>query len=79
MRYLTRGSDLVLTPRFSPSTQEITYMEFGQGDPRVYLFNIETASARSGNFPGMSFAPRFSPDGQRVIMSLQQGAMPICS
>jgi len=27
----------VLTPRFSPSTQEITYMEFGQGDPRVYL------------------------------------------
>jgi TolB protein len=35
VRYLTRGSDLVLTPRFSPSTQEITYMEFGQGDPRV--------------------------------------------
>src|SRR4051812_34647887 len=29
VRYLTRGNDLVLTPRFSPSTQEITYMEFG--------------------------------------------------
>ena len=29
VRYLTRGADLVLTPRFSPSTQEITYMEFG--------------------------------------------------
>ncbi len=42
VRYLTKGSDLVLTPRFSPSTQEITYMEFGQGDPRVYLFNVET-------------------------------------
>jgi TolB protein len=42
VRYLTRGADLVLTPRFSPSTQEITYMEFGQGDPRVYLFNVET-------------------------------------
>ena len=26
-----------------------------------------------GNFPGMTFAPRFSPDGQRVILSLQQG------
>ncbi|MEA2862715.1 MAG: TolB protein, partial [Bradyrhizobium sp.] len=74
VRYLTRGSDLVLTPRFSPSTQEITYMEFGQGDPRVYLFNIETGQREIvGNFPGMSFAPRFSPDGQRVIMSLQQG------
>jgi TolB protein len=74
VRYLTRGDDLVLTPRFSPSTQEITYMSFGQGDPRVYLLNIETAQREIvGNFPGMSFSPRFSPDGQRVIMSLQQG------
>jgi TolB protein len=74
VRYLTKGSDLVLTPRFSPSTQEITYMEFGQGDPRVYLFNIETGQREIvGNFPGMSFSPRFAPDGQRVIMSLQQG------
>ena len=30
VRYLTRGDDLVLTPRFSPSTQEITYMSYGQ-------------------------------------------------
>ena len=53
VRYLTRGADLVLTPRFSPSTQEITYMEFGQGDPRVYLFNIETGQREIvGNFPG---------------------------
>ena len=74
VRYLTRGADLVLTPRFSPSTQEITYMEFGQGDPKVYLYNIETGQREIvGNFPGMSFAPRFSPDGQRIIMSLQQG------
>jgi TolB protein len=75
VRYLTRGEDLVLTPRFSPSTQEITYMAYGQGDPRVYLLNIETGQREIvGNFPGMSFSPRFSPDGQRVIMSLQQGS-----
>lgn len=74
VRYLTRGADLVLTPRFSPSTQEITYMEFGQGDPKVYLYNIETSQREIvGNFPGMSFSPRFAPDGQRIIMSLQQG------
>jgi TolB protein len=74
VRYLTRGEDLVITPRFSPSTQEITYMAYGQGDPRVLLYNIETGQREVvGNFPGMTFAPRFSPDGQRVIMSLQQG------
>ncbi len=75
VRYLTRGDDLVLTPRFSPSTQEITYMAYGQGDPRVYLYNIDTGQREVvGNFPGMSFSPRFSPDGQSVVMSLQQGA-----
>ena len=74
VRYLTRGEDLVLTPRFSPSTQEITYMSYGQGDPRVFLLNIETGQREIvGNFPGMSFSPRFSPTGQQVIMSLQQG------
>ncbi len=75
VRYLTRGDELVLTPRFSPSTQEITYMSYGQADPRVYLLNIETGQREIvGNFPGMTFSPRFSPDGQRVIMSLQQGS-----
>lgn len=73
IRYLTDGRDLVLTPRFSPSTQEITYMSYEGGTPRVYLLNIESGQrALVGDFPGMTFAPRFSPDGQQVIMSLQQ-------
>ncbi|HEX2018326.1 MAG TPA: Tol-Pal system beta propeller repeat protein TolB [Aurantimonas sp.] len=73
VRFLTDGSDLVLTPRFSPNRQEVTYMSFGQGEPRVYLLQLETGQREIvGNFPGMTFSPRFSPDGQKVIMSLQQ-------
>ena len=75
VRYLTRGDDLVLTPRFSSSADTITYMSYGQGDPRVYLMNIETGQREIvSNFPGMTFSPRFSPDSQRVIFSLQRGA-----
>ncbi|MDQ0457053.1 Tol-Pal system beta propeller repeat protein TolB [Rhizobium paknamense] len=73
VRTLTNGRDLVLTPRFSPNRQEVTYMSFEGGQPRVYLLQLETGQREVvGNFPGMTFAPRFSPDGQRVIMSLQQ-------
>ncbi|MCB1420257.1 MAG: Tol-Pal system protein TolB [Notoacmeibacter sp.] len=71
LRYLTKGGDLVLTPRFSPNRQEVTYMSYAGGRPRVYLLQIETGQREIvGDLPGMTFAPRFSPDGQKVIMSL---------
>ena len=73
-RALTDGKDLVLTPRFSPNAQEITYMSFGNDSPQVYLMNIDTRQRELvGKFPNMSFSPRYSPDGQKVIMSLQDG------
>jgi TolB protein len=69
------GDDLVVTPRFSPSAQEVAYMSFGAADPKVTLLNLETGQREAvGNFPGMTFAPRFSPDGAQIIMSLSEGA-----
>lgn len=70
-RYLSDGSTLVLTPRFSPTAQEITYMSYYRDVPRVYLLNIDTGRQELlGDFPGMTFAPRFSPDGNKVILSM---------
>ncbi len=70
-RLLTNGQALVLTPRFSPAAQEITYLSYYGGKPRVYLYNLTTGKHQVlGDFPNMSFAPRFSPNGQSVVMSL---------
>lgn len=70
-KFLTDGTDLVLTPRFSPTLREITYLSYSKGSPRVYVLQIDTGRREIlGDFPGMTFAPRFSPDGNKVIMSL---------
>ena len=69
-KYLTLGNELVLTPRFNPTNQLVTYMSYFRNLPRVYLLDIETGIQEVvGKFPGMTFAPRFSPDGKKIIMS----------
>ncbi|MET0743829.1 MAG: Tol-Pal system beta propeller repeat protein TolB [Microvirga sp.] len=75
VRYLTQGDNLVVTPRYSPASQDITYMSQADGQqPRVQVINLETGSRQIvGNFPDMTSSPRFSPDGRRIVMSLQQG------
>ena len=75
VRLLSQGKELVLTPRFSPVNQEITYMTYVGQQPRVMVMNLASGQREQvGNLPGMTFAPRFSPDGQRIVMSFGQGA-----
>lgn len=72
-RILSDGRALVLTPRFSPTLQEVTYMAYYNNRPRVYLFNIDSGRQEVlGDFANMTFAPRFAPDGNRVIFSLSK-------
>ena len=69
-KFLTLGNELVLTPRFNPTSQMVTYLSYFKNLPRVYLLDIETGTQEVvGDFPGMTFAPRFSPDGKKIIMS----------
>ena len=73
-QYLTDGSCQVMTPRFSSTSQEVTYMCLGDNYARIYLLNIDTGRQESlGQFNGVVFAPRFSPDGSRVVFSVERG------
>lgn len=68
--WLSDGKTLVLTPRFSPNLDTIAYLNFLNKKPHVYLMKINTRQNQLlGQFPGMTYAPRFSNDGRQVIMS----------
>lgn len=77
-KFLSNGNNLVLTPRFSPKDPQITYMGYtGQKrntEAQVYLMNLKTnQKSPLGKFKGMTYAPRFSPDGSHLIFSQTQG------
>ena len=71
--YLTGGNNYALTPRFSPNRQEITYLSYrgNRRAPRVHILHLDTEQRETlGQFANMTFAPRFSPEGDKVLMSM---------
>lgn len=73
-QYLTDGSSMALTPRFSPNGDMVTYMNFASGNPQVYLLQLSTGRQQQlASVGAMTFAPRFSPDGGTVAFSVEQG------
>ena len=76
VRFLTQGDNLVVTPRYSPATQDITYMSQAEGQqPRVQVINLETGSRQvRRQLPRHDLlAALRDRTGQRIVMSLQQG------
>ncbi|MBS91753.1 MAG: Tol-Pal system beta propeller repeat protein TolB [Rickettsiales bacterium] len=70
-KFLTDGSYLALTPRFSPAAQEVAYLSYNNAVPRIFLLDLNTGNQRVlGDFPGMTFSPRYSPNGKKLVMSL---------
>ena len=39
-KFLTLGNELVLTPRFNPTSQMVTYLSYFKNLPRVYLLDL---------------------------------------
>jgi TolB protein len=71
--YLTGGKHLVLTPRFSPDAQNLLYLSYkDKYKPKLYIMNIKRKSIRMIDiFPGMSYAPRYTPSGKQALISVE--------
>ncbi len=81
-QYLTNGNTIVLTPRLSPNGNELSFFSYkekivnGRRIPlsaQVYRYDLKNKRMIQGlNFKGMTYAPRYSPDGKNLIFSLSE-------
>ncbi|HET9813879.1 MAG TPA: Tol-Pal system protein TolB [Sphingomicrobium sp.] len=73
--YVTPGGTMVLTPSLSPTGDRVAFVSFMGGKPQVRVAELPSGEQRPilPNAAGMSFAPRFSPDGQWIVFSMQVG------
>jgi len=73
-RFITNGRSTALTPRYSPDYSKIAYLSYTDGNPRIYVYDVETRRqtlvTESSN---PTFAPRWSPDGRYILYSMAIG------
>ena len=70
-RFLTNGQWTVLTPRFAPNQQTITFMTYQDDRPRVMVYELDSGQTRPlVSQRNMTFAPRYSPDSRYIIFSM---------
>ncbi|TPW36549.1 Tol-Pal system beta propeller repeat protein TolB [Oecophyllibacter saccharovorans] len=68
---LTDGRWLTLEPRFDPSGSQLAFLSYANNRPRVYLYNLRSGQqSLLGSFEGISYAPRFAPNGQSIILAV---------
>jgi TolB protein len=75
VQVLSSGEALTLTPRLSRDNGMLTYTAYDDGNPQVYVANLGGKARKLINNAPMSFAPRFSPDGQNVVFSVSNGGV----
>ncbi len=73
-KFLSDGRNLVLTPRFAPHADQLMYLSYTSRAPRIYIKNLKSGNDQLlEKLAGMSFAPRYSPDGKKALFSIAKG------
>ncbi len=68
-RVLTDGRDLVLTPVFSRSPNEIYYLRYFENKPQIFSLDLRTSrSKRLGSFRGTTFAASIHPSDPNLVL-----------
>jgi TolB protein len=70
-QFLTDGVSMALSPEYNPTRQQLAFVSYQENRPRVYLFDLQNGATRQvGSFGQLTIGPRFSPDGNSLLMSV---------
>ena len=68
---VVRSSEPIMSPAWSPDSEQLAYVIFETGGSAIYVRNIYTGAAtRVSARQGVNGAPAFSPDGTKLALTL---------
>jgi len=72
--YLTNGKSIVLTPRFSKDSSRLIYFSYEDPlRPSIKVLDLRTRNSRQlQEIYGMSYAPRYTPDGKSILFAIEK-------
>jgi TolB protein len=74
---VTRHQSICLSPRFSPSGNQVAFTSYKSGNPDLYIKNLRTGEERPvSSYTGLNISPAWSPDGQRLALTLSKDGNP---
>lgn len=76
-RSLLVSPDPIMSPSWSPSGKEISYVSFEHKRAQIFTVSVESGQRRLiTSFPGINGAPAWSPDGRQLAVVLSKGGTP---
>ena len=74
---LLESGEPIMSPNWAPSGEDVAYVSFETGLPRIYVQNIASGQRRQiTNYPNINSSPVWSPDGTKLAMVLSKDGSP---
>ena len=75
---ILRSREPIMSASWSPSGKRVAYVSFEhEGMPGIYVHDLATAERRKvSDYPGINGAPAWSPDGERLAITLSRDGNP---